>query len=44
VWILSAIIFEGVFPESIEGDAAEEAGGDDAIGIDVIQQERDSGG
>lgn len=43
VWILSAVIFEGVFTESVEGDAAQESSGDDAIGIDVIEQERNSG-
>lgn len=44
VWILAAIVFEGVFAKSVEGDAAEEAGRDDAICVDVIQQERDCGG
>lgn len=44
VRILATIVFEGMFAKSVEGHAAQEAGWDDAIGVDVIQQERDCGG
>ena len=35
--------FEGMFAESVECDAAEKACGDDAIGVDVIEQQWNGG-
>lgn len=41
--VLRAVILEGMFAESVEGNATEKAGGDDAIGIDIVDEERDGG-
>lgn len=41
--ILFAIVLEGVLAESVETDAAEITGRDDAVGIDIVQEEVNAG-
>lgn len=41
--VLLAVVFEGVFAEAIEGDATEIPSGDDAVSIDVVEEERYGG-
>src|SRR5262249_26370363 len=38
--LLRAIVLERVLAEAVEHDAAEKAGGDDAVGVDVVSAER----
>ena len=41
--MLLSIVLENVLTQSFKGHAAQITGGDDAVGVDVIQQQGDPG-
>ena len=43
VRILLAVVLERMLAQPVEGDAVQEAGGNDAIGVDVVEEKRDGG-
>ena len=43
VRILLAVVLEDVLAQAVEGHAAQVAGGNDPVGVDVVQEERDAG-